>query len=477
MQTEKRKSRRIKTHFNFDFRVPDSSNTSIFTNTKTKDISGTGMQFHSPIPLSIGSTIEIKLNLPDIIEPLNMIGKVVYISQGEEERYLIGVTFTHLEPEALETLKRQVESIDIYPLLEEMVKQEASDLHLTANHIPILRIDRELRNLGNKNLTSDEVNRLVYSIMSPQQTNTFEKLKELNFAHSIPELGRWRINVHLQQGYVESAFRLIKPPNKTIDELGLPRVVEDLAKLSDGLVVVSGPAGVGKSTTIAAMIELINREFKKVIITLEDPIEFVHQSKKSLIKQREVGTDTHSFKHGLKHVLRQDPNVIFIGEVRDLETMITALTAAETGHLVLTTLHTNNAPQTVNRILGIFPHDQRQGAALQLSSCLRGVICKQLLPGRDNQGLVVTTEVLIGTPAVKGTIRQMKIEQLHSLIQTGAQDQMHSMDNSLLHLYERKLISYETASNWIRDSAILAALMEKRRNEQLTMQKIVSKSR
>lgn len=477
MHTEKRSTRRIKTTFNFDFRVPDSSNASVFTNSKTRDISSTGMQFFSPIPLSIGSSMEIKLYLSYAPEPLSIIGKVTYLSQGENEQYVIGVVFTHLEPETQEFLKKQIENIDIYPLLEQMVKEEASDLHLTANHPPTLRVDRELRKWGNKNLSSDEVKRLVYSIMTSQQINNFEKIKELNFAYSIPELGRWRINVHLQQGSVESAFRLIKPPDKSIAELGLPPVVADLARQSDGLVVVSGPAGVGKSTTIAAMVELINREFKKVIITLEDPIEFVHQSKKSLIKQREVGTDTHSFKHGLKHVLRQDPNVIFIGEVRDLETMVTALTAAETGHLVLTTLHTSDAPQTVNRILGIFPHDQRQGAALQLSSCLRGIICQQLLPRRDNQGLVVSTEVLIGTPAVKGTIRQMKIEQLPSLIQTGAQDQMHSMDNSIFHLYERKLISYETASNWIRDGAILTTLMEKRRQEQLTLQKMVSKSR
>jgi twitching motility protein PilT len=476
MHTEKRSTRRIKTTFNFDFRVPDSSNASVFTNSTTRDISSTGMQFFSPIPLSIGSSMEIKFYLSNVSEPLSIIGKVTYISQGENEQYIIGVAFTHLEPETQEVLKKQIENIDIFPLLEQMVKEEASDLHLTANHPPTLRVDRDLRNFGNKNLSSDEIKRLVYSIMTSQQINNFEKIKELNFAYTVPDIGRWRVNVHLQQGNVESAFRLIKPPDKSIAELGLPSVVADLARLNDGLVVVSGPAGVGKSTSIAAMIELINREFKKVIITLEDPIEFVHQSKKSLIKQREVGTDTHSFKHGLKHVLRQDPNVIFIGEVRDLETMVTALTAAETGHLVLTTLHTSDAPQTVNRILGIFPHDQRQGAALQLSSCLRGIICQQLLSRRDNQGLAVATEVLIGTPAVKGTIRQMKIEQLHSLIQTGAQDQMQSMDNSIFHLYERKLISYETASNWIKDSAMLTTLMEKRRQEQLTLQKMASKS-
>jgi twitching motility protein PilT len=476
MHTEKRNTRRIKTTFNFDFRVPDSSNASVFTNSRTRDISATGMQFLSPIPLSIGSSMEIKLYLPGASEPLSVIGKVIYLSQGENEQYIIGVAFTHLEPETQEFLKKQIENIDIYPLLEQMVKGEASDLHLTANHPPTLRIDRDLRNLGNKNLSSDEVRRLIYSIMTSQQVVNFEKIKELNFAYSVPELGRWRVNVHLQQGNVESALRLIKPPDKSIAELGLPPVVADLARQNEGLVVVSGPAGVGKSTTIAAMIELINKEFKKVVITLEDPIEFVHQSKKSLIKQREIGTDTHSFKHGLKHVLRQDPNVIFIGEVRDLETMVTALTAAETGHLVLTTLHTSDASQTVNRILGIFPHDQRQGAALQLSSCLRGIICQQLLTRRDNQGLAVATEVLIGTPAVKGTIRQMKIEQLYSLIQTGSQDHMHSMDNSIFHLYERKLISYETASSWIRDSAVLTILMEKKRQEQLTLQKMASKA-
>ncbi len=477
MNSEKRSSRRIKTYFDFDFRVPDSTNASVFANSKTKDISTSGMQFLSPFPLAIGSSMEIRLHLSRTVQPLSVIGKVAYLSQWEMDQYVIGVTFTQLEPEVREVLNKQIESIDIFPLLEQMVKDQASDLHLTTNHPPTLRIDRELKNLGNKPLSPDEVKRLIYSVMSSQQVSSFEKIKELNFAYSVPDVARWRVNVHFQQGNVEAAFRLIKPPDKSIAELGLPSVVDDLARCSDGLVVVSGPAGVGKSTTIAAMIELINQESKKVIITLEDPIEFVHQSKKSLIKQREIGIDTHSFKHGLKHVLRQDPNVIFIGEVRDLETMVTALTAAETGHLVLTTLHTSDAPQTVNRILGIFPHDQRQGAALQLSSCLKGIICQKLLPRRDNQGLIPVTEVLIGTPAVKGTIRQMKIEQLASLIQTGAQDQMYSMDHSIFNLYERKLISYETASNWIKESVVLNALIEKRKQEQLNLQRMAEKVR
>jgi len=477
MNSEKRGSRRIKTHFDFDFRVPDSNNTAVFTNSRTKDISTSGMQFISPFPLAIGSSMEIRLHLSRTAQPLSIIGKVAYISQWEMEQYVIGVTFTQLEPEAQEALKKQIQSIDIYPLLEQMVKEQASDLHLTANHPPTLRVDRELKNWGNKSLSPDEAKRLIYSVMTSQQISSFEKIKESNFAYSISNLGRWRVNVHFQQGNVESAFRLIKPPDKSIAELGLPHVVEELARCNDGLVVVSGPAGVGKSTTIAAMIELINKEFRKIIITLEDPIEFVHQSKKSLIKQREIGIDTHSFKHGLKHVLRQDPNVIFIGEVRDLETMVTALTAAETGHLVFTTLHTSDAPQTINRILGIFPHDQRQGAALQLSSCLKGVICQKLLPRRDNQGLVPVTEVLIGTPAVKGTIRQMKVEQLASLIQTGAQDQMQSMDNSIFYFYERKLISYETAANWIKEGVVMNALIEKRRQEQLNFQRMAEKVR
>jgi len=477
METEKRRLRRIRTNFSLDFRVPDSANASVFSNSETRDISTHGMQFLSPFPLAIGSSIEIKLHLSKPSGPLNIIGKVAYISQWEREQYLVGVAFTHGAPEVQEVLRKQIESFDIYPLLEQMIRQQASDLHLTSNHPATLRVDRELKNWGDRSLSSDEVRRMVYSIMTPQQISTFEKMKEFNFAYSISGLGRWRINVHLQQGNVESAFRLIKPPGKSIVELRLPPVVADLARQNDGLVVVSGPAGVGKSTTIAAMIELINKEFRKTIITLEDPIEFLHQSKKSLIKQREIGTDTLSFKHGLKHILRQDPNVIFIGEVRDLETMVTALTAAETGHLVLTTLHTSNAPQTINRILGIFPHDQRQGAALQLSSCLRGIICQQLLTKRDNKGLVIATEVLISTPAVKRTIRNMKIEQLPSSIQTGAQDQMHTMDNSIFDLYDRKLISYETAANWIIDGTVLTALADKRRQRQPSLQKLAEKTR
>jgi len=339
-----------------------------------------------------------------------------------------------------------------------MMERQASDLHLTANRPPYFRINKQLLSSNVEKLCRDDMKKMIYSVMDDHQIEKFEEEKELNFALQLPGLGRFRVNVHLQRGNVEATYRLIQLKIKSLEELGLPDILTDLARSPDGLVIIAGPTGVGKSTTLAAMLELINKEFRKVIVTLEDPIEFVHDSRNCIVKQREIGSDTQSFATALKHVLRQDPDVIFVGEVRDLETMSVALEAAETGHLVLTTLHTSDAAQTVNRVLGIFPHDQRESAAAQLSSSLRGVVCQRLLPRRDSKGLVVATEVLIGTPAVKTVIRDYKIEQLSNQIQTGTTHKMHNIDTSILKLYQEKKISFETAIESATDKRRFVAL-------------------
>lgn len=456
---EKRISRRIRTDFHFSYRITTGDLAKEETRkSRTNDISSRGLQFTSDSPVPLGSSIDLELSIPRIDHPVKAKGRVVRVSELDKKLYYLGVSFTEIDDQDKDQLAQQIEIIDICRLLEIMVQKDASDLHLTVNKPPYLRINKELVPVPVEGLQKEDMKRMIYSVMDEKQIAEFEREKELSYALHLPGLGRWRVNVHLQQGNVEATYRGIRLDIKSRKELGLPEVVDDLARFPDGLVIIAGPTGVGKSTTMAAILDLINREFKKVIVTLEDPIEFVHDSQNSIVKQREVGMDTHSFGHALKHVLRQDPDVIFIGEVRDLETMSVALEAAETGHLVLTTLHTSDAAQTINRVLGIFPHDQRESTATQLASCLRGVVCQKLLPKKDNQGLVVATEVLTITPAAKTVIRDDKIEQIPTQIQTGAAKKMHSMDASVLKLYQEGKISFETAVDFVEDKRRFVAL-------------------
>ena len=460
---EKRISRRIRTSFDFSYRIETGDLASEeVRSSRTNDISSKGLQFTTDFPVPLGSSIDFELIIPRIHQPVKAKGRVVRVSELEKKGYYVGVSFTQIDDQDREQLSRQIEVIDIYKLLEIMMQKDASDLHLTVDKPPYLRVNKELMPIPAEGLRKEDMKRMIYSVMDERQIAEFEREKELSYALHLPGLGRWRVNVHVQQGNVEATYRAIRLKIRARKELGLPDVVDDLARFPDGLVIIAGPTGVGKSTTLAAMLDLINKEFKKVIVTLEDPTEFVHESRNCIVKQREVGMDTHSFGHALKHVLRQDPDVIFIGEVRDLETMTVALEAAETGHLVLTTLHTSDATQTINRVLGIFPHDQRESTATQLASCLRGVVCQRLLPKKDNQGLVVATEVLTVTPAVKAVIRDDKIEQIPTMIQTGTAKKMHSMDTSILRLYQENKISFQTALDAAEDKRRFVGLCSER---------------
>ena len=333
--------------------------------------------------------------------------------------------------------------VDIKELLRYAVDKGASDLHLTEGVPPILRIDGELQHTTYPVLNRDESKKIIYSILNDEQKVRFETELELDMSLYIPDLSRFRVNVHIQRGSVEAAFRIIPSSIKTIEELGLPTIVASLARKSNGLVLATGPTGMGKSTTLAAMVDAINTERQSLIISIEDPIEYVHKNKKSIIKQREVGSDTRSFTIALKHALRQDPDVILVGEMRDLETISTAVTAAETGHLVLSTLHTPDAPQTIDRLIDIFPPHQQKQIMIQLAGCLQGVICQQLLPRKDGNGRVVACEVMTGTPAVRSLIREQKTEQLSTVIQTNAQHGMVTMDKTLKKLFDEGIIDEE----------------------------------
>ena len=335
--------------------------------------------------------------------------------------------------------------MDIKELLQKVVEEGASDLHLSEGLPPILRIDGKLWKMELPSLTKADTKKLVYSILNDQQRIKFEQNLELDFSLAIPEISRFRVNVHLQKGSVEAAFRIVSLAIRTLEELGLPPIVADLARKPNGLVLITGPTGMGKTTTLAAMLDLINCERDCLIISIEDPIEYLHTHKKAVVKQREVGSDTLSFANALKHVLRQDPNVILIGEMRDLETISTALTAAETGHLVLSTLHTADAPQTIDRIIDVFPPHQQQQIKVQLADCLQGIISQLLLPRADGRGRIVATEILMATSGIRNLIREHKTEQIPSLIQTGSKYGMQSMDKCLKELYLSGVITYEVA--------------------------------
>jgi len=341
--------------------------------------------------------------------------------------------------------------MEIHDLLLMCIQKDASDLHVTDNEPPILRIDGRLMRSSLEVLHKQDLKRMIYSVLSNNQKEIFERELELDFSLALPDLDRFRVNIHLQKGSVEAAFRRIPLEIPGIDTLGLPKIAAELARRPNGLVLVTGPTGMGKTTTLASMIDLINNEKECMIMCIEDPIEFIHNNKKSIIKQREVYSDTHSFAEALRHTLRQDPNVIVVGEMRDLETIATALTAAETGHLVLATLHTPDAPQTVSRIIDVFPPHQQQQIRFQLSDCLQGVISQLLLPHASGKGRVLATEVMTATSGIRNLIREQEIDQIPTLMQTGSQHGMHTMDKCLKELFRKEQITLDMAMSKVKN--------------------------
>jgi len=341
--------------------------------------------------------------------------------------------------------------MEIHDLLLMCIQKGASDLHVTDNEPPILRIDGRLMRSNLEVLHRQDLKAMIYSVLSNNQKEIFERELELDFSLALPELDRFRVNIHLQKGSVEAAFRRIPLEIPGIDTLGLPKIAAELARKPNGLVLVTGPTGMGKTTTLASMIDLINNEKECMIMCIEDPIEFIHTNKKSIIKQREVYSDTHSFAQALRHTLRQDPNVIVVGEMRDLETIATALTAAETGHLVLATLHTPDAPQTVSRIIDVFPPHQQQQIRFQLSDSLQGVVSQLLLPHASGKGRVLATEVMTATPGIRNLIREQEIDQIPTLMQTGSQYGMHTMDKCLKELFRKELITLDMAMSKVKN--------------------------
>jgi twitching motility protein PilT len=334
--------------------------------------------------------------------------------------------------------------ISLIQALEAMLAVDASDLHLTVGAAPTVRVAGELRPLqGAPKLDAPSLQRVLYAMLTQAQRETFEEELELDFSYALPGRARFRVNMYKQRESVGAAFRMIPFEIKSLETLGMPPVVASFANLPRGFVLVTGPTGSGKSTTLAALIDIANSQRRDHIMTVEDPIEFLHRHRSCLVNQREVGTDTHSFAEALKHVLRQDPDIILVGEMRDLETIQVALTAAETGHLVFATLHTQDAAQTVDRIIDVFPPHQQQQIRQQLAGTIQGIVCQTLCKKRDATGRVVAAEVLVATAAIRNLIREGKTHQIYSSMQAGAQYGMQTLDQNLAELVRRNDITYD----------------------------------
>jgi len=335
--------------------------------------------------------------------------------------------------------------LNMNDLLLLMMEKKASDLHITAGTPPVLRIDGQMIPTNYEKLTPDVCQRLIYSLLTDAQKEKFEATNELDLSFGIKGVGRVRMNVFRQRGAVAAALRSIPQKIMTFEELNLPPVVYEILKIPKGLILVTGPTGSGKSTTLASMIDYLNEKRHGHIITIEDPIEYVHQHKNCVVNQREIGSDTQGFVAALKYVLRQDPDIILIGEMRDLETIQAALTIAETGHLVFGTLHTTDAVSSINRIVDVFPPHQQAQVRSQLSFTLQAVFSQTLLPLASGSGRILAAEVMVVTPAIKNLIRDMKAEQIYLAIQTGAKFGMQTMNQALADLYLKRKITYNQA--------------------------------
>lgn len=345
-------------------------------------------------------------------------------------------------------------------LMERVLAKDASDLHLTIGIPPTLRIHGKLEHMDLPSLTPETIKPIIYEILNDSQQRRLEADRELDLSYALDDRCRFRINVYWQRGNLAAALRLIPPSVKSPRDLGLPPIVELLAQKPRGFILLTGPTGCGKSTTLAAIINIINKTRSEHVLTIEDPIEFLHMHDKSIINQREVGADTHSFSSALRHVLRQDPDVILIGEMRDLETISIALTAAETGHLVLATLHTQDAPQSVERIIDVFPSQQQRQIRVQLAGTLQAILAQQLLPAAGGGERKVAVEVLIATAGIRNMIRDQKTHQIISAMQAGYSVGMQTMDQALANLVKINQVAYEDALQRAIDPDVFKRLVE-----------------
>jgi len=454
---ENRKSTRIRSKIFVRYhRITDDQTPPEFRKAFTKNISSSGLLLETEEILPLGTEIKLFFTLPGLGKEIAAQGRVVHIKEVDfNTRYHAGISFQNIEGADQEEIRKRIDMMDIMRLLQLAQEYKASDLHLTYGCPPILRIFGRLQPLDMEALNQEDLQAIIYSILTDEQIQRFEKWKELDFGFSPTPLVRFRVNIHRQRGNVEAVFRTIMPTIRSISELNLPPVVSELAEKRKGIIIIAGPTGSGKTTTMAAMVDKINREREAVIICLEDPIECVHQNIKSIVKQREIGSDTISFSMAVRCSLRQDPDVILIGELQDAETAAVAITAAETGHLVLTSMHAPDCVQVLDRLVGMFPSHQRKQISMQLSNCLLGIIAQALVPCKRGEDRVVATEALIVTEAARSIIRENNTIQLRSIIETGSKYKMHTMQDSIRRLYSRGIISKAAAKEVCHDLEFL----------------------
>jgi twitching motility protein PilT len=424
--------------------LDEKTKTPTTLNSFITNINSTGVYFELANSLPLDSEIKLEFRIPKATEIIRTTVRVVRLETVEEgAKYGIGAMFTDITVRDEEDINSLIDRSDITRLLETAIKRGASDLHLLVGQPPVLRIHGELETLNMPKLESPDIPSLVFTLMSRQQIRTFEREKELDFGIQFDLTSRFRINLHQQRGFTEATLRLINAKISSFEDLNLPEVIKELSMLKEGLILISGPAGSGKSTTMAAMVEYINQQRKTVIITLERPIEYVHINNKSIIKQREIGIDTHSFSVALKSSLRQDPNIIVVGELDDAETIKTAITASEAGYLVIASFHAPNTIQAIDRLASVFPVENRKQILFQLANCLKGIISQLLIPRKDKRGRILAAEIVVVNDAVKRIIRNDDLVQIPNIIQTSLALKMQSMEGCIKKYYEQEIIDGE----------------------------------
>lgn len=418
----------------------------------TRDISVSGFALESKDVLNMGQVIKGETIFPFLEEPLKFTGKVVRVQKMGNDRYVYGVIFDHVEQLVKEKIKKYVEKTELDTLLMRAVNKKAQSIHLLVGSVPVCRINNQLSHLDVVVVSQEDMERMVFSVINEKQKADLYNNCELDLAYILPkENRRFRINICFDKGNLAMVAKIVNCDIRSFGELHLPKILEDIVNKKHGMVLFTGPVDSGKSTTLAALIENINAKRESIIICIEDPIEYIYTNKSSLISQRDVGIDTLSFSNALKSSLRQDADVVLVGEMRDLDSMSQAITAAEAGHLVLATMHTTNTIDCINRIIDVFPASQQTQVRVQLSMCLEYVIGQCLVPRADGKGRIVATEVLVITPAIRNLIRKGHNEQIFSYQESGSEFGMHTMDSSLRELYTSGLIVKETAYTFATD--------------------------
>lgn len=447
LSLEHRLAFRLPIQIKFQYKIinpPDSLN--ILHNAITKNINVLGLLFECERQLPIDSELKIILFVPGLRpESFELKGRVVRIERLlNSQNFDMGIKFMEITEIQKEEIQKRLERMNILKLLERARRKDISDLHLTSNSPPMVRSYGEIKPLDGEPLSSEEIKQMIYSILSNHQKELFEAEKDLDFSFSPSPDARYRVSIYRQRGNIEVVFRNIMPYIKDKEELGLPDVIDDIWQLKNGIVIIGGTTGSGKTTTIAAVIDIINKKRGGVILSLEKPIEYLHKNIKAIVKQREVGTDVLSFAKGIKAALKQDPDVIVVGEIQDADSMETALEAAETGHLVITSLHSTGTRQVFDRIISFFPLEQRNYICARLSRSIKAIIIQSLLLHKSGVSRVLATEVCFANTAVKRIIYSGDFTQLPSVIQTGSQYKMHLMEDSVEKLFEQGLIDAES---------------------------------